>query len=63
MEKEFVLAAVSATIWLMLVGLIVVTSYTVHGDEDHCVKLVNAILLGVMSTAGCFALYLAMTLP
>ncbi|MDH4558601.1 hypothetical protein E8F11_26095 [Pseudomonas sp. BN417] len=63
MEREFILAGISAAIWLMHMGLIAAVSYTSDADEERSLKRVNALVLATVATAGCFALYLAMTLP
>lgn len=63
MDEEFVLAGLSAGIWLILAGFTVVF-YCIDGSHnDGETKLVKAFVLGGAITAGCFALYLAMTLP
>ncbi|MFZ6048617.1 hypothetical protein ACFW0H_21140 [Pseudomonas sp. CR3202] len=63
MKREFVLAGISAAIWLMHMGLIVAVSYTGDADDEKSLKRVNALVLATVSATGCFALYLAMTLP
>ncbi|BAN47676.1 hypothetical protein [Metapseudomonas resinovorans] len=63
MEREYVLAGIAAAIWLMHMGLIAAVSYTGNSDEERTVKLVNGLVLATVAAAGCFTLYLAMTLP